>query len=95
MKYYKRVANHTRVSKTQQKVKINQNKESTIFESILPGHFENTEKANTAEHWDSKGRHNFQLHQDGFNNATTYHEAIETIEKGHKVGLQAQTVHLQ
>lgn len=90
MKYYKRAADHTRVSKTQQQVKRNKKKN----ESILPGHFKNTEKTNTAEHWNSKGRHNFQLHQDGFNNATTYHEAIKTIKKGHKVGLQAQTVHL-
>lgn len=69
-------------------------KKSINFDFILPGNFKNTEETNTAKHRNSKGWHNFQLHQDGFNNTATYHEAIKTIKKGHKVRLQAQTVHL-
>ena len=60
----------------------------------LPGHFEDSQEAHTPEHGDPQGRHELQFHQDGFGDAPTHHKAIEAVEEGDKVSLEAQAVHL-
>ena len=61
---------------------------------VSPCDLEDPEQADTAEHGDAQRRHDGQLHQDGLGDASTHHEAVKSVEQGHKVGLQAQTVHL-
>lgn len=48
----------------------------------------------TAENRDAQRRHDGQFYQDSLYDASTHHEAVKAVKQGHKVGLQAQAVHL-
>lgn len=62
--------------------------------TVLPRDLEDPQQTHTAEHGDAQRRHDFKLHQNGFCNSSTHHEAVESVEQGDEVGLQTQTVHL-
>lgn len=60
----------------------------------LPGHLENPEQSDAAQHGDADGRYELQLHQQRFQDAAAHHEAIEAVEQRHEIDLQAEGVHL-
>lgn len=61
----------------------------------IPGDFKYPQEPNTSQHRDAQGGHDLGLHQDGLQDAPAHNEAVEAVEEGHEVGLQAQAVHLQ
>lgn len=57
------------------------------MKTMIPCDFEDSEQSDAAEHWDAERRHDFQLDQNGFSDASTHHEAVKTVEQGNKIGL--------
>lgn len=64
-------------------------------EGGAPGDLEDAQEPHTAQDWNAQRGHDLRLHQDCLQDATAHHEAVEAVEEGHEVGLQAKAVHLQ
>lgn len=47
----------------------------------LPRDLEDPQQADTAEHGDTEGRHDFQFDQNGFSDSSAYHEAVKAVEQ--------------
>lgn len=60
----------------------------------LPGHLEDPEQADTAQHRDADGRDDLQLHQQHLQDAAAHHKAVKAVKQGHEVDLEAEGVHL-
>lgn len=46
-----------------------------------PCDLEDPQQADAAEHRDTKGRHDFQLDQNGFSDSSAHHKAVEAVEQ--------------
>lgn len=60
----------------------------------LLGDLEQSQQADAAEDRDAERGNDVSSDQDDLEDAHAHHEAVEAVEQGHEVGLQAQTVHL-
>lgn len=63
--------------------------------ATAPGDFEDSQQPDAAQHGDAQRGHDLHLHQHRLQDPAAHHEAVKAIEERHKIGLQAQAVHLQ
>lgn len=54
---------------------------------MIPCDFKDPQQSDAAEHRDTERRHDFQLDQNSFSDASTHHEAVKTVEQWNKIGL--------